>query len=265
MPNSEGNAIAVPYNPEAHFDIGGSVRAGQQLVSPLQEALQKYEGERKKSMFNQGVFDIMKDKTDSSGKPYIPVEAIERWNSLNPDKQAGYLAAAGAGVKEDMERQKQQVESDLAKAHAAYYRRALANGGAGMLTLSPQEQEAAAKAGVVPLRQSAGSFQYKEDPNNPVNMGTAPPTPILDPRDPSKIIGLQDAKGSVKYFPRPTSTEEFQNFMAGQGGAKAPVAAAPSATPIPATATVTVQTPAQAQALPPGTRYKTPDGRTYIR
>lgn len=265
----------MPYDPHQQFDIGGSARAGESLgqaiANPSVEAWQRLLGEKKKKDFNDAVLYQFKDKTDSSGNPLVPLDAIARWESLNADKQAGYLSAAGASVKEDMARQSQKRQDDLAAAQANLaqakaFQAWTGQGPDSTLNLSPQEQAAADKAGMVPLRQSAGSFQYREDPNNPVNMGTAPPVPIMDPRDKTKIIGLQDARGSIKYFPRPTSVEEFQNFMTAQNGAKAPAAAAaPASTPIPATATITVQTPEEAQALPPGTRYKTPDGRTYIR
>lgn len=193
------------------------MRAGQAFVSPLDEALQKYENERKKTLFNQGVFDIMKGKTDSAGNPYIPVEAIARWDSLNPDKQAGYLAAAGSSIKEDMQKAAQKRQDALAEAQAN-----LANAKANQawtgqdadstLNLSPDEINRAQTAGVVPLRQSKGSFQYREDPNNPVNMGQAPPTPIMDPRDPTKMLGLQDARGGVKYFPKPSTLQEAMDL-----------------------------------------------------
>lgn len=221
----------MPYNPQASFDIGGSVRAGQALVSPLQEALQKYEEQRKKTLFNQGVFDIMKEKTDSAGKPYIPVEAIARWDSLNPDKQAGYLSAAGSSMKEDLQKQQLDRQNTLADAqanlaHAKANQIWTGQDAESSLTLSPEEKAAAQKAGVVPLRQSRGSFQYKESPESAAAMRSG--QPVYHPET-GHVVGVYDTKGNPRFFAKEGTVDPMKAKMAEMMGG----GAAPAATPAP--------------------------------
>ena len=252
------------------FDISQGVNAGQQMVSPLQKALQKYEEDKKKTDFNQGVFDIISQQTGPNGEPYIPVKAIERWHSMNPDAQAGVLSAAGSKIQNDMaqaqlERQNKLADATANLTEAKAYNEWTGSGPDASLQLTPDEIAQGEKTGKVPLRTSGKSFMWAEDPNNPANMGQAPPSPIKDPRDPTKIIGLQDARGGIKYFPKASTLQEAMDMGLIPPPASAPAkTAAPPASTTPAD-TVSVATPAEAQTLAPGTRYKTPDGRTFIR
>lgn len=93
-------------------------------------------------------------------------------------------------------------------------------------------------------------------------------------------------KGEVKPPPRHIMSEEefyasplWQGYMGGTGAPprqpgsafSTPPTGAPTASPtltgrgVPAGAIVDVQTPEEAAALPPGTKYRTPEGKSYTR
>ena len=155
---------------------GQSMVAGAQAVSQgLQSAIGRWQEEEKKRRFNEGMFEVLSTQTDSSGQPYVPVKAIERWQSMSPDKQAGVLSLAAARYKEDAQRRSQEQE---------------------MLTLSAEEIARAKEAGAVPLRQSRGSFQYLKT-GGPGGAGELPQpgTAVLD--DAGNQIGVWDAKGKI--------------------------------------------------------------------
>lgn len=96
-------------------------------------------------------------------------------------------------------------------------------------------------------------------------------------RESGAVIGKDEMADEIRtYFPEPgdspekiaakrRSRENAQLGMEESGGRakiEAPPAAPAKADP---TALREVQTPDEAQALPPGTRYRTPDGRTFTR
>lgn len=160
------------------FNINERYVGGQYTIEAAQrvaDALKKYGEEKKQTEFNSGVFDVIKDQKDSQGNPYIPVEALEKWHSMNPDKQAGVLATAARREHEDMQ-----------------YRVAHQNQVRETLNLSSEELANAGRAHVVPLRQSRGSFSYVPE--------VAPGTPALDAA--GNQIGVYDAKGKITKLPK---------------------------------------------------------------
>lgn len=246
-----------------HFSLSDSVNAGQQLVSPLQKALQKYEEDKRKTDFNQGAFDLMATQTGPDGQPYIKPEILEKWHRMNPDAQAGTLAGIGGQIKNDMEKAQLDRQNQLADAQATYYKahadqasadafqKWTGTGADASFEPSPEQHAAAKAVGKIWLPMGPKNGQWVEDPNNPVNMGQAPPTEIKDPRDPSKIIGLQDARGGIKYFPKPSTLQEAMD-MGLIPKTNPPPPATPAASP--------AATPIAVNGYIPGRRYA---GKTF--
>ena len=75
----------------------------------------------------------------------------------------------------------------------------------------------------------------------------------------------KEEKAKAVKLPEPTLQNTLKNAPASvkamfEQGSAAPSASSPSSSSV-----VTVQTPAEAEALPLGTRYKTPEGREFVR
>src|SRR5438105_624184 len=98
--------------------IGGQLlaqgigEAGKSIGSGLMQALQKYEEDKKQREFNTGLLDTL--KRDPAAAKYVPADALEKWDSMNGDKQAGVLAGIARRTKAEQE----QAQTDYYKAHA---------------------------------------------------------------------------------------------------------------------------------------------------
>jgi hypothetical protein len=269
----------MAFNP-AHFDLGssGTIAAAQTVSHELAAALLRYEDDKKKREFNQGAFEFLSTQSDSSGKPLVTPEILQKWHKMNPDQQAGTLSGLGATLQQTQKEKLVKMQIDAQNQTSPYAGQKIYDdsgtdigvwdekgnahlypGGSAKrerLYLTDQERADAERAGVVPLRQSDGSFQYREDPNSPINQGGMDPVPIADPRDPTKFIGLRQPNGTVKYFPRSSSMQELVDlgYMTPPAAARTKVqpgtAAPPSATPAPASS-----------AAPAKVRVKRPDGQ----
>ena len=164
----------------------------------------------------------------------MPTKALERWDSINTDKQAGYLAGVTRRITYDMEAQKAADAHRMAVAHAAYYERARQE--AGQLNLSPEQQDVTTAAGYVPMRTSDRSFQYVKDPNNPINQQA--PVPIdeygqeVDRNDPNaKVFGLKHPNGVITRIPK-SKVQELKDAATQPSSTATPTPkVTPSATP----------------------------------
>jgi hypothetical protein len=284
----------MPWNPGIQDQRGqlafqGITNATNILSQDLLKALNKYEEDKKQREFNTGLLDTLKD--DPNTARYVRAEALQRWDSMNSDKQAGVLAGMTRRISTDVQQQQLDRQNQLAAAQAeeAQARSNLlwaqgqnewsGQGADANLNLTPEEIAAGKDIGKIPLRTSGKSFQWAEDPNNPANLGTAAPVPVdkfgrpVNPADlTAEVIGLQNpSTGAVHNLPKPSQVQELINAGLIKPQARAPQAPTPTpvpgstATPRPMPAAVEVKTPAEAQALPKGTRYQTPDGKIYVR
>src|SRR5436305_10391154 len=111
----------MPFT-QLNTDFGGkfTAAAGAEVGSDIAKALQRYEEDKKKRQFNDGVFEVLKDQTDSEGNSYISPEALSRWNSINPDKQAGILSAAGAKIQDDKKTKLVKMQIDASNQTSPY-------------------------------------------------------------------------------------------------------------------------------------------------
>jgi hypothetical protein len=175
----------MPYDPGIQFRGDQYMaQAGQNIGDDLTKALTRYREDKKKAEFNQGIFDSLQGKTDATGKPFIPPEAIARWNSLNPDKQAGYLSSAGAAMQEDQKVKLAQMQIDAANKTSPFAGQKIYND----------------KGGEVGVYDERGTPHYY--PGGPAAGGDTAVhiQPYIDPVTNQPVPGLGIVKGAGNQF-----------------------------------------------------------------
>lgn len=168
----------MPWNPGVSYHgdqyaFQGLTNAGNILGADLQKALSKYEEDKKQREFNTGILDTFKQ--DPHMSKFVPVDALERWDSLNGDKQAGIIAGvtrrASSDIQQqqlDRQNQESEAKTNLLWAQGNNEWSGTGPGGTGdVLNLSPADQANYDKAGKIPVRTSAKSFQAADMPEAP--------------------------------------------------------------------------------------------------
>jgi hypothetical protein len=115
-------APAIPYQAPQLLEQG-ILSGAQTFNQDLMKALQKYEEDKKQREFNTGMFDSLKN--DPNTAKYIPTDALQKWDSMNGDKQAGVLAGVARRSTAEQQQQKLQIDqaqADYYRAHADYMR-----------------------------------------------------------------------------------------------------------------------------------------------
>lgn len=84
-------------------------RTGAVISEDLQKALAKYDEERKANAAADGLFETLQG--DPTLKSYVPVDALQRWGSLHPDKKAGIILGIGRRAAEDAQKRAEQFKA----------------------------------------------------------------------------------------------------------------------------------------------------------
>jgi hypothetical protein len=231
------------------------------LGQTAQKALKEYEEAKRQQMVGDMTMELgSKIKNPATGEPYVSPDELNKYTRAGHTQKQSFVTAKLGLLAQQLAGQKAADEHDVAQAHADYYRnRAVPE--AKRLVLSPQEISTGTRAGKLPLPTSEHSFQWVDDPENPVNQGGDSSTPIdrfgkpVDPNNPkAEAVGLRQSNGVVKFYPRPTTVQELRQA----GIIKSPNDTQPTPTPTPAS--VKVMTQADFDALPSGTVFIAPDG-----
>jgi hypothetical protein len=167
------------------------------------KALQKYDEEKKQREFNTGIFDTLRNDPHTSS--YIPVDALNKWNSMNPDKQAGVLAGVARRTQSDMQDlQRQNIQSEMAARTAADTRAqqelALRQADANYQP-SEQDRQLARGTGNELLPAGRGRFQavpYADQPG--AANGGIKIEPYVDPTTGKPVDGYGIVHGKGNQF-----------------------------------------------------------------
>jgi hypothetical protein len=166
----------MPYDPRISYRGGqylyeGITGASQELAQTAMKALQDYEETKKQQAFGDTVMSTLANVKDpTTGQPLVSTDEQLKYAKGGHSQKQGIVMGKLSSVAQMLAQQKAEDEHKMALAHAAYYNAAAdkakqAAADDGTLYLSPEEQKAAERAGKVPLRQSAGSFQYADVPD----------------------------------------------------------------------------------------------------
>lgn len=248
--------------------------AANVLSGDLQKALARYEDNKKQREYNTGLLDSIKDLQDSNGQPYVPIEALQRWDALSGDRQAGVIAGAARRITYDL----QQQAGDRAQQQLDIERNRIAQDNEPF-TPSDDDFAAARRAGGELVEVQPGRYQFLSYPNSN-RQGAGDGTPVADPRDPTKIIGIQQTNGVIKLLPRPTSADVIAQAIkeareAASGGGNAGSAqqpgwyerlfgSNPTPTPTPpskSTPPAMIPSPTPTPTPVPAARIKAPNGQ----
>jgi hypothetical protein len=172
----------MPWNPGVQYRgdqyaYQGITNAGNILSDSLVKTLQKLDEQRKTQAFGDSVIEHLSQTKDQSGQPYVPAEQLLKYHQGSSSQKQGIVQGALANATFDAQRQAAQQKQALEQAQIGYYgahgdymrAQAAAAGapGADTLNLTPEEMDAANRAGKIPLRSSQKSFQYADMPEAP--------------------------------------------------------------------------------------------------
>jgi hypothetical protein len=226
-------APAIPYQAPQLLEQG-ILSGAQTFNQDLMKALQKYEEDKKQREFNTGMFDSLKN--DPNTAKYIPTDALQKWDSMNGDKQAGVLAGVARRSTAEQQQQKLQIDqaqADYYRAHADYMRaRAGAEGadeGTPFLPVTDATgkqipgQIYVKKTGAIhdvsdaagaPVIDASGKFFLKRNPN-----GTSTWAPLPAPTMVLPGIG-GGAPAAPTFSVQPNGAQPAAPATAPQAGAK---------------------------------------------
>lgn len=218
----------MPFSPSVQYRgdqylYQGITGAANTLNEDLMKALQKYEDEKKQREFNSGVFDSMVQ--DPNMQKYIPVDALNRFHSMNNDKQAGTMAGIARRQASDAaDLQRQNIQSEIAL-RTAQAQQAVQKDA----PFTPQVTQLTDPTTNEPFAVYArGPHQVDLTPGSAASQRAG--QPVLHP-DTGKVIGLFDSKGNPKYFARETPPDPMKVAIAAQiaGTNGSPAAGPPAA------------------------------------
>lgn len=100
----------MAFNP-ANFNLGaGRVQAAESIA----KALRRWEDDKRKTEFNQGMFETLSTQTKANGEPLVTPELLQKWHSMNPDAQAGALSLMAGTLQQEQKKELTQMHIDAA-------------------------------------------------------------------------------------------------------------------------------------------------------
>ncbi len=246
----------MPWNPDIQYHgdqylYNGITGAANVISDDLVKTLQKLDEQKKVNAFN----DVMKDKLstikDPTGAPYIPADALLRYEQAGPTQRTGIVQGAMASAQLDAERQKAASDAAAKAAETNYY-------GAHAAYMNTRAASEGQDSGGVQIQPYTDPVSNKPVPGMGIVKGPGNQFQIVDKsglmgggvkveKDPqSGALFYRDARGN----PRPIS----QGDVVGGQIAAAAGSSSPQSPP-----------PTPAQSAPPGkVRVKGPDGNLYL-
>lgn len=110
--NRKARATNIPYQPGENFDPYRSASAGlalgQAVTEPLQKALEKYEQQKQQGVFNDTVFDYLKNVPGA-----VPVEALQRYHDMTSREKNGVILGAQFNAAKILSQREEQARRDM--------------------------------------------------------------------------------------------------------------------------------------------------------
>ncbi|MEP7016008.1 MAG: hypothetical protein ABI925_11250 [Verrucomicrobiota bacterium] len=287
------------WNPGVQFNGNqvnqGIMSAAGVLSESLVKTLNEIEQQKAANSFSSLVVNGLSGVKSQSGQPYVTPDLLLEFEKASSRQKMEIAHGLQTNATMDAARAAaaSKAQEDAARTNLLWAQgnNEWSDGGSNGVFNPPQnEQDAAHEAGLFGVHTSKNTIQYHEkivppelDENgNPIYTqdGTMYKAkggvlrPVTDSMRTARDYWLSNKKAVDDAQKRIKEAEQQKGFsplhpttwFGNSQPTASPTPPPPTAIPaVSATTAVKVSTTAEAQALPPGTRYQTPDGKTYLR